>query len=173
MRYFAAAFVVSTLLSGCGGNPVTLPYKHNVTKAVANKEMLDCEVKAANVVPSNISTYTTPKRTTPVQCETDRFFGNVSCSGGQTFGGNTVSRDLNANLRNRYIEQCLMDKGYSMLSYPHCSYEIQRAAIKARKATVVNPEGKRPLIGPDENICAFVHQGKTWYADINDPTRSL
>ena len=171
MRYFAVAFFVTTVLSGCGGNPVLLPYKPNVTKAVANKELLDCQVKAANAVPSSISTYTTPKITTPMQCETDPFFGNVSCSGGQTTGGNTVSRDLNANLRGRYVEQCLMDKGYTILSYPHCSYETQRAAIKGRKISVDG--GKKPLVAPDENICAFTHQGGNVYADINDPARRL
>ena len=171
MRYFAAAFVVTTMLSGCGGNSIMLPYKHNVTKAVANKELLECQVKAANAVPSNISIYMTPKITTPVQCETDPFFGNVRCTGGQTTGGNTVSRDLNANLRDRYVEQCLTDNGYSILSYPRCSYEVHRAAIKDRQAGIGGL--KRPLVAPDENICAFTHQGKTVYADIDNPTRSL
>ena len=102
------------LVAGCGEqtNPNYLYNKRPVTFTKKAKDMLDCEVKAAQSIPSRTQAYTTPSFTTPVSC-----YG-YTCYGGQTIGGNTVMYDANNDLRDRVYNQCMEDKGYLRTSYP-------------------------------------------------------
>ncbi|MDB3864713.1 hypothetical protein N9296_01220 [Amylibacter sp.] len=120
------------LFSGCTSKEPTLnsfymykdaPIKHSQKR----KDVISCQALAAKEVPasnqsSTTPTFTIPKYTSPVYCTTG-YLGMTTCTGGQTtggqtIGGNLVTSDANINLRNRFTDECLRNKGYIFTSYP-------------------------------------------------------
>lgn len=115
-------------LSACGmttldkyaeGLPMeNIPHKTGSTPAAYEKDRLDCEVLAANTVPQSLSVSTTPSYTTTAY--TSCYGYSCTTTGGDTIGGNLVTRDNNTGLRNRFYAQCLAQKGWSFINIKAC-----------------------------------------------------
>lgn len=128
--YLIAA--LSFVLAGCmqspeqlykAGKPLTnQPYKVGGTTASYNRDVTNCEVAAAQKVPAKMITRTTPVYTTPVQTYCNQVGSQVICNsvGGQTYGGDVITTDANANLRKRVYSQCMTDKGWAWITVPVC-----------------------------------------------------
>ena len=120
-----------------------------------NRILLKCEVEAAQQVPVNNQTsttpvFTTPTYTTPVSCYTG-YGGYTTCSGGQTmggqtYGGNVVTSDANLGLRQRLQDQCMADRGYTLRNLKPCS------DLDMRSGTIFPQSGKQPKT---EEIACF------------------
>ena len=87
------------LLGGCMQSSPQLFYlKTGSVGQEHNRILLKCEVEAAQQVPVNNQTsttpvFTTPTYTTPVSCYTG-YGGYTTCSGGQTMGGQTYGGNV-------------------------------------------------------------------------------
>ena len=141
-----------------------IPYQKGKTLKQANNDILDCQVAALQKVPSNTAVYTTPKYTTPVECSES--FGSVSCTGGQTTGGNVVSYDANTQLRQRVTEQCMDNRGYKIVDYAICPRDAQKKMNK--KIAQEGEDLDQKMIPPSENSCAYVHKQKTIVLDLTN-----
>lgn len=106
------------LVSGCF--PVEIYHKTGVSLTRLHADETACQVKALKNVPVNKLTRVTPVRFIPRQiCD-----GNGNCHA--TFvmvGGEVETYDANKDLRARYAQQCMTDKGYSKIELPRCTGE--------------------------------------------------
>ena len=153
---------VNAILTGCMAALPPIAYQEGITKKQANNEIVDCSVTAAQKVPVNKGVYTTPSYTTPVRCLNS--FGAITCSGGQTVGGNMVSYDANAQLRERVYVQCMENKGYQFIDYKVCPKDIQKKHNQKLALEGNNLNAK--LISPFNNSCAYLSNQTTFTVDL-------
>ena len=108
------------LLAGCDPqlqDSSTYMYKDKpVSLAQKDNDTFDCKVQAAQAVPTDKYSSRTPTYTSPVSCS--RYGYNTSCTGGNTYGGDLITRDLNVGLRDEYLVRCLANKGYKTTTFP-------------------------------------------------------
>ena len=121
MRYaLIAGFVGFGVLAGCGpqlmDNSKYLFKEPLVTLAQKDNDTFDCKVAAAQAIPTDKYTSRTPTYTTPVSCNT--FGYTTSCTGGNTYGGNLITKDLNEGLRSEHMLRCMAKKGYKVTPFP-------------------------------------------------------
>ena len=154
---------VTSILTGCMAAVPPVPYQEGRTKKQANNDWLDCTVSATQKVPVNTGIYTTPRYTTPLNCNTS--FGNTTCTGGQTYGGNVASYDANARLREQVTIQCLQNKGYQIVNYEPCSRDVQKKH-EQKLALEGTPNPNAKLISPFGNSCAYLHNQTTVLVDL-------
>lgn len=117
------AIVCSIVLSGCEVPPSEYIFKPNATVAQKDKDDFNCDLRAAQAVPSNMQVGITPTYTTPLTTSCYGGSNSVNCTttGGQVYGGDVYSYDANSSLRSEYWAQCMIDKGYSGVDLPTCS----------------------------------------------------
>ena len=157
MRKGIAICLVSFgFLAGCGAGKTALVfYNENVTYDDGNQALLDCQVEAAQKVPGSNNIHTTPTWTTPVSCTVSS--GRTSCSGGITYGGNMIAKDMNSGLRDRVTQKCLRDKDYFVGEAPICNAVNKRKHIKNLDIENVGPD--KLMIKPEDVLCVFYDDG--------------
>ena len=112
LKQSGMAIIVLGLLGGCGfqtfiiPNSVQFNAKSLETVAERDANLLECRIKAANLVPANVQVSSTPGYQAPVNCSAG------SCSGGWGYGGTVTSTDTNAGIRLQVYNQCTSEKGY-------------------------------------------------------------
>ncbi len=116
---------IGPFMIACGDGSVNMLYREGLTYDQLDMATTSCEVYAAQQVPASIRTTTTPAYTTPVQtyCNTVGGFTNCYNTGGQTFGGDTVSSDANEALRTKVKNQCYAQQGISRYNFKPCTPE--------------------------------------------------
>ncbi|MDA9337414.1 hypothetical protein N9Q67_01785 [Planktomarina temperata] len=77
-----------------------------------------CKLEALSKVPVSTVVQSSPTYTTPVQC--NKIFGNISCVGGDTYGGHISSYDANDGFRRQIESECIANKGIFKLVLPKC-----------------------------------------------------
>jgi hypothetical protein len=102
------------------------PYKVGATEASSNGDITNCQIEAAQRVPQQLASHTTPTYQTPAQTTCNRIGTQTFCSttGGQTYGGQTTIYDANAELRGRAEQQCMVRNGYRYLQIPACPASV-------------------------------------------------
>lgn len=120
---FPALFGLAIALSGCVNQAIW--YKPNVSPSLNVSDRTDCEVEAAQTVPSNTQVRTTPSFTTPTYV--DCYGGFCSVTGGDQVGGKTYSVDTNKDLRDRVMRQCMAKRGWQVVTLPYCGAGEQKA----------------------------------------------
>lgn len=131
------------LLSACvASEPFVAAWREGATPAQANEAQTDCMIEAANRVPQQVQSYTTPVYRTPsnVQCTTYGNYVNCQEYGGQVYGGQTQIYDANASLRDRATEQCLARRGFGVAVIPACTSE------QTKKGVVSFASGRLPAV---------------------------
>ncbi len=127
------AFLALSLLGACGAPSASYLYKEGGTVARADNDYFACELDAARGVPQDTRVATTPVYTTPVKTSCTPVGDSVECTttGGEVSGGEVYSYDANADLRTRYLAQCLRARGYSSSVLPRCkSGSVSSAALQ-------------------------------------------
>lgn len=155
---------VASILTGCMAALSPVPYQEGKTAKQSNNDLLDCNVSATQKVPVNTGVYTTPRYTTPLNCNTS--LGNTTCTGGQTYGGNVGSYDSNARLRQQVTIQCLENKGYAMVNYKPCPNDVKKKHKQKLSGSVGTLDYQ--LISPYNNSCAYIDNQRTILVDLTD-----
>lgn len=122
IKIISLSLLLPVLLS-CGAGIVSRPYKEGVSYSDFNKIVTYCDMYAARNVPANIVVSQTPSYTTPIQTYCTSISGFISCSsvGGNTIGGDIVSRDSNALLRENVKNQCYSHFGVRFYNIRPCT----------------------------------------------------
>lgn len=133
MRSATACLLSLLVLAACeaptlydryiAGMPMeAIPYKVGATGATLRNDITNCEIEAAQRVPQQVASRTSPTYTTPTQTSCNRIGTQTFCNttGGQTYGGQTTIFDANADLRSRAQQQCMLVNGYRFLDIPAC-----------------------------------------------------
>lgn len=146
---YALAAVVA--LTGC--LPYQGFYKSGVAVGRLNSDLTDCEVAGVNRVPANTQVRTTPITYSPVRevCPDDG--GRCRYVGGAIRGGDTYTYDANADLRERFVAQCMGGKGYQRVELPACTGQAARRARVTRQSVL-------PRL--DRSLCAFKGSDGGW-----------
>lgn len=131
MKTPALLFSFAVLASCVASEPFVAAWREGATAAEASRAQTDCMIEAANRVPQQIQSYTTPVYRTPsnVQCSTYGNYVNCQQYGGQVYGGQTQIYDANVRLRNMATAQCLSRKGFGVASIPACTSEQKKKGL--------------------------------------------
>jgi len=128
----APLLISFALLSACvASEPFVAAWREGATPAQASEAQTDCMIEAANRVPQQVQSYTTPVYRTPsnVQCTTYGNYVNCQEYGGQVYGGQTQIYDANTRLRDMATAQCLSRKGFSVATIPACTSEQRKKGV--------------------------------------------
>jgi len=131
MRTPALLFSFVVLSSCIAGEPFVAAWREGATAAEAREAQTDCMIEAANRVPQQIQSYTTPVYTTPSNVQCNRIGNYVSCQqyGGQVYGGQTQIYDANTRLRDMATAQCLSRRGFGIATIPACTSEQKKKGL--------------------------------------------
>lgn len=138
------------LLAAC--LPLDLYYREGVSVARMQADQTQCEVRALRDAPvaSQIRrrppVYVPPERVCDAQA-------NCVTRPGYWVEGEIFTVDVNADLRARVADQCMIARGYRATTIPACPQSVANAAPPA--ATRILP----PLSG---NSCVIRNRGGTW-----------
>ena len=167
MRSIAGCLAGLVLLVGCAeptfldqykaGAPLqSFPYKAGATGATLSNDITNCEIEAAQRVPQNLASRTSPTYRTPTQTTCNRIGTQVFCNttGGQTYGGQTTIFDANSGLRGRAEMQCMVSNGYRFLDIPACPVGVRPEAL------VVARNGGLPPV--TAGTCYLVDPSGAW-----------
>ena len=113
--------IVLTLLAslaGCGG--ATLYYAEGVTLATRDADLAQCTEAAGLAYPVTLQTRREPPTYVPARQVCDAAGSCVTYPGGFE-PGDTVTTDVNANLRRAATQSCMARQGYSEIGLPFCT----------------------------------------------------
>lgn len=150
MRLALAAAVAVLGLASCA--PLDLYYKPGVPVARLEADRTQCEVRALRDAPVANQIRQTPPRWVPPQ-QVCNAAGNCATRPGYWLDGSIYTVDVNAPLRARVLDQCMIARGYAPVTLPNCPADVARAT-PARPTTVL--PGR---LGPD--ACA-IRRGDRW-----------
>lgn len=154
MKNRITALVSLVTLAACVTEPsvYTAAWKIGQNGAARETDITACEVESLSKVPRALTTNVTPVYRTPsnVQCTSYGYSTNCVDYGGQVYGGQAYTQDVNAGLRERVQWQCLARKGYTPITRPTCTVEQRKAGETARSS------GKMP---DPENVLCFTETG--------------
>lgn len=140
--------LAALVLAACG--PLGLYHKAGTPVATMNSTLTDCEVEALAKVPTDQRIERDPIRIVPRRiCDSA---GNCTVVYDRV-GGEVRTYDANAGLRQRVLNQCMTNKGYTYVTLPACPQAIRNAA-PAGATTVL------PRLAP--NSCAIRNGDGTW-----------
>jgi hypothetical protein len=134
MRVSIRFLPVMLVLGACAG-PLDVFYKPGATVTRMQTDETNCEVKALKDVPISEQIRQRPPIYYP---------GSSICNGsgncwyrpGYWVDGGIYSVDVNKDLRNRVLTQCMANKGYSPVSIPLCSAGVKASAPNSTTTTL-------------------------------------
>jgi hypothetical protein len=152
VKFLAPLALTILVVSGCVSEPITTSWRDGAPVSQVSEAQTNCQVEALNKVPSALSTTTTPVYRAPsnVQCTTYGNYTNCHDYGGQVYGGNQVTEDVNASLRAQVTKQCLAKKGISVISFPACTNEEKKGRVISSRT------GRLP---PAANVLCLADEG--------------
>lgn len=126
MRNTLFILTLAGILSACEG-PLDVYYKPGVSVTRLQTDETNCEVKALKDAPVAQEIRQRPPVFYP---------GHPICNGygqcwyrpGYWVDGGVYSVDVNKDLRNRVLTQCMAEKGYRPVSIPQCSSSVKAQA---------------------------------------------
>jgi len=154
MKKIALIVMVGVLSAACTTVSTTALFKPGVTAVQKQRDLDSCKIASFRSVPQTIVTQVSGGYydAGDVRCserkDSSKDKGGVYCRRvGQVYiPPSTTTRDVNADLRWRFVRSCLRDKGYQVVERLRaCSNEAERQrAINARTLDdlVCNPDTK-------------------------------
>lgn len=131
MKTSALLFAFVSLSACVASEPFVAAWREGATATEAREAQTDCMIEAANRVPQQIQSYTTPVYTTPSNVQCNRIGNYVNCQqyGGQVYGGQTQIYDANVRLRDMATAQCLSRRGFGVVTIPACTSEQAKKGV--------------------------------------------
>ena len=118
LKFLSAAGCIA-LLVACS-NDVNTFYRSGVQVAKLESDMLDCEVDALAAAPVAFQI-----RQSSSSVFVSSYYCGAFCAGG-TWNSSVYSVDVNKDLRNRVMQQCMAERGYSPATVSKCPDSVTR-----------------------------------------------
>ena len=128
---------LSLLLVAGACAPLATYYKPGVEVARLETDTTNCQVTAAQEVPPNNQIRSTPTAFYPGVA----YCGAAGCMYGDPFWSDSYiyTVDVNAPLRQKVIQQCMREKGYSPVRIPRCPVEVKAPPGRTTVMPVLTP----------------------------------
>lgn len=135
MRFWTFAIAAAVTLVGCQTiQPVRYLHKPGGV-SVAEKQLAvdECRIASFREIPQTMATQVTPGYSTPGSLQCHTIGGTTNCYniGGVNVPPTATTYDVNAELRDRYLDRCLQAKGFSISLIPVCGTQDQASSAKA------------------------------------------
>ena len=130
-------------LAGCVSGPVPVVYKAGSSFAQRQSAADACRIESLEKIPQALVTEVRPPVYRP---------GYTECreAGGFVYPGSTSTRDVNAELRERYIGACLRRAGFEVIARPICGSDAGAAYVAGRNAQP--PADSLACVTDDERV---------------------
>lgn len=140
-----------TLLAACDTS-LSIFYKQGASVARMQTDQTRCEVSALRDAPVATQVRQSPPTYVPGRrvCNSQ---GQCRVTNGYYIPGNTYTVDVNAGLRERVLNQCMADIGYTPVSIPACPQNV-RSAVSPRQTQTLPPV--------NEASCAVKYDDGSW-----------
>lgn len=137
MRIIGSA-VILVALAACETEQ-TIVYRPDTPASTRSRDLLACELMAAQQVPVNTQIRTNPVYVSPANIQCTSYGYSTSCYdyGSQVSGGGVYSVDANVGLRARVRAQCLADRGYSAVTLPICTSQTSNQSAYNMSTTAL------------------------------------
>lgn len=142
------------LLAGCVSAPV--PVIHKTGSSFAERQAVadQCRIESLEKIPQALVTEVRPPEYSPgfTQCREDPVSGRRYCRevGGFFYPGSSRTRDVNSELRERYIGGCLRRSGFDVIAKPICGGSEEKAYLASRDNQA--PAASLACVSDDERI---------------------
>ena len=151
-RVLAVGTVV--LLTGCVSSPVPVVYKSGSSFAQRQAAADQCRIESLEKIPQAMVTVVRPPVYRPgfTECREDPENGRRYCreTGGFVYPGSSSTRDVNAELRERYIGSCLRRSGFEVIAKPICGSDAGAAYVASRDNQA--PAASLACVTDDERV---------------------
>ncbi|WP_026783364.1 hypothetical protein [Pleomorphomonas koreensis] len=141
-------------LAGCVSGPVPVVYKAGSSFAERQSAADACRIESLEKIPQALVTEIRPPVYRPgfTECREDPVSGRRYCreTGGFVYPGSTRTRDVNAELRERYIGACLRQGGFEVIARPICGSDAGAAYVASRNAQP--PADSLACVTDDERV---------------------
>lgn len=142
------------LLTGCVSSPVPVVYKAGSTFAERQSVADQCRIESLEKIPQALVTEYRPPEYSPgfTECREDPASGRRYCRerGGFFYPGSSRTRDVNAELRERYIGSCLRRSGFDVIAKPICGSNAETAYLASRNSQP--PAASLACVTDDERV---------------------
>lgn len=142
------------LLAGCVSAPV--PVVHKTGSSFVERQAVadQCRIESLAKIPQAMVTEYRPPEYSPgfTECRHDPVSGRRYCreTGGFFYPGSSRTRDVNAELRERYIGSCLRRSGFDVIAKPICGGDAKAAYLAGRDNQA--PAASLACVTEDERI---------------------
>ncbi|MER8882589.1 hypothetical protein [Mesorhizobium sp. M0816] len=139
-RKTLALAVSAVCLTACTSTqPAKFLYKPGVTIAGKQAAVDECRIASFRDIPQTMATDVKPGFNSPGTLQCNTFGGTTTCNriGAINIPASANTYDVNAGLRDRFIEQCLQQNGFTITSIPLC----KTTAEKSKAAEVISQGG--------------------------------
>jgi hypothetical protein len=119
----ALSFSLGACVSGGSGpKSVTLTYKQGSTIYTKQADVDACKISSFKAIPQVVGTSINGGSYSPssTSCYTSNGYTSCSQLGGYYSPPTANSYDINGDLRKRYIDKCMREKGYEQIKLPFC-----------------------------------------------------
>ncbi|MCM5556168.1 hypothetical protein [Pleomorphomonas sp. JP5] len=142
------------LLAGCVSSPVPVVYKAGSSFADRQAAADQCRIESLEKIPQAMVTVIRPPEYRPgfTECREDPESGRRYCrrTGGFVYPGSSHTKDVNAELRERYIGGCLRRAGYEVIAKPICGDDAGAAYMAGRDNQA--PAASLACVTEDERV---------------------
>lgn len=110
------ALTLTGLLAGCVSSPQAVVTKPGVSPAGVQAAVDSCKIASFKEIPQTMATDYRPGVHTPGSVQCNAIGTYVSCQnvGGVNIPASSTSYDVNSDLRDRYITNCLERRGFTV-----------------------------------------------------------
>lgn len=111
------------LVGACAtAGPAKMVYKAGSVRSERQLAVDECRIASFQQIPQNIATQVNPGYSNPgsISCNTIGGYTNCNRVGAINIPATAVNYDVNGELRARYIDRCLAEKGFAVVEMPIC-----------------------------------------------------
>jgi len=131
--YFTAFFCFASLgLVACTQGPASILHKTGSSVEQRISASDQCTIASYREIPQVMVSETTPGYSSPATTTCNTTDGNTTCEtvDGLDVGPSITTFDENRDLRQRYVDRCLISKGYQRIVKPICKTTAESAAAR-------------------------------------------
>ncbi len=140
---------IGCALLGCAGGSVPMLYKAGTLAPQRQADIDACTIASLKEIPQVIATRATGGYTVPGELECTTVDDRTICRevGRRDVPAERRDYDVNALLRQRYVNRCLTERGYAIIERPVCATREERAKV-LREPHPATPEELTCSAGP-------------------------